>query len=308
MTNGPISLGQDPFDALLSEKARAVEDALDKLLPRPDGAEARLIEAMRYAALGSGKRIRAFLVLAAAEVFHVSSAAALRVAAAIECLHTYALVHDDLPAIDDDDIRRGKPALHLAFDEATAILAGDALLAFAFELISAPETHADGFVRSELVLELARASGPRGLAGGQMIDVTAEPDDLNIGQFMRLQRLKVGTIFAFCCEAGAIMARASNYHRHALQAFAHDMAMAYQMSDDLLAVTRVAANDASQPNMRAAREGLSGRTTFLGLMGADRARDQAQLLSRQAIQHLDIFDNRADPLRAAARFAIDRRI
>jgi farnesyl diphosphate synthase len=295
----------ESFEGRLAERGREVEQALDVLLPKPDGAEARLIEAMRYAALGRGKRFRAFLVLASADIFNVNADTALRVAAAVECLHTYALVHDDLPAIDDDDIRRGKPATHLAFDEATAILAGDALLAFAFEILASPETHGDGFLRADLLLEFARAAGPRGLAGGQMIDVTAEPNDLNLGQFLRLQRLKVGSVFAACCEAGAILTRAPQAQRQALHYYAHDLALAYQMSDDLLAVTRAPANDA-EPAMRAAREGLAGRTTFLALMGEERARDQARHLSEQAIKHLDLFDQRADGLRAAARFAVSR--
>lgn len=223
-----------PIEGALGKAAAAVNAVLDRLLPPAIGPEHRLAEAMRYAALGGGKRIRPFLVLSSAGLFDVAEASALRVAAAIEMLHCYSLVHDDLPAMDDSDLRRGRATLHREFDEATAILAGDALLTLAFEVLADPETHGDPQVRAQLVLSLARAAGPAGMVGGQMLDLEAEDLDLDIGAVTRLQRLKTGEIIAFSCEAGAILARASDAARQALHAYAHDLGLAFQIIDDLL--------------------------------------------------------------------------
>lgn len=280
-----------------------VERALDRLLPKPVDTEARLFEAMRYAALGGGKRLRPFLVMSSAKLFGVAETCALRVAAAIECVHCYSLVHDDLPAMDDDDTRRGKPTVHKAFDEATAILVGDALLTFAFELASDPATHADPMVRSTLVQALARAAGGHGMVGGQMLDMLADHETFDIGTVTRLQRLKTGALFAFSCEAGAILGRADDSRRQALRAYAHDMGLAFQIADDLLDVE----GRAEDIGKRVGKDQAQGKATFVSILGVDRAREQARLLADQAIAHLAVFEQRADPLRSVARFVVDRR-
>src|SRR5690349_4953363 len=204
------------FGEALSEAAELTDAVLDRLLKVPAGPEARVFEAMRYSALAPGKRLRPFLVLASAQLFAVSRRSALQVGAAIELVHAYSLVHDDLPAMDDSDLRRGRPTCHKQFDEATAVLAGDALLTYAFEVLADPDTHGDPAVRCELVSALAQAAGGHGMVGGQMIDLLAENESLNIGAITRLQRLKTGALIAFACEAGAILGKAAAEPRMAL--------------------------------------------------------------------------------------------
>ncbi len=281
----------------------AVEALLDGLLPRADGPEARVFEAMRYAALAGGKRFRPFLVCESARLFGVHSGSALRVAAAVECVHTYSLVHDDLPCMDDDDLRRGQPTVHRKFDEATAVLAGDALLTIAFEILTDDETHELGEIRVELVRRLAEAAGARGMVGGQMIDLASEGQALDMGAITRLQRLKTGALIAYSCEAGAVLGRAPEEHHHALHAYAHDMGLAYQIADDLLDVE----GDVHVVGKATGKDAEAGKATFVSILGVERARDQARILSEQAIQHLDLFDEKADLLREAARFVINRR-
>ncbi len=218
----------------LAEAAAFVERTLDTLLPQVDGPEARVLEAMRYAALGGGKRLRGFLVLQTGRLFSVDRRALGRVAAAVECVHAYSLVHDDLPAMDDDDMRRGKPSTHKAFDEATAILAGDALLTFAFGLISSPEAHGDPFVRCELVTRLAQAAGHAGMVGGQMMDIAFEGQTPPLPEITRLQRMKTAALIMFSCEAGAILGKASAPLRTALATYGQELGLAFQITDDLL--------------------------------------------------------------------------
>jgi farnesyl diphosphate synthase len=280
-----------------------VEAALEALLPQPEGAEARLADAMRYATLGGGKRLRAFLVMESAALFAVSETCAARVAASIEMLHAYSLVHDDLPAMDDSDLRRGRPTCHKEFDEATAVLAGDGLLTAAFEVLAHPDTHADPAVRCELVAALAAAAGPAGMVGGQMIDLIAERRKLDIGAITRLQRMKTGALIAFSCEAGAILAKAPAEPRTALRGYAHDLGLAFQIADDLLDVEGSAAETGKPVGTDAA----AGKATFVSILGVERARAQAELLVRQAVAHLDLFGGRAELLREAARFVISRR-
>ena len=227
------TMGEDLPQAM-ARVARTVETALDNLLPEVEGAEARLVEAMRYATLGGGKRMRAFLVMESAGLFAVAETCAARVAAAVEMLHAYSLVHDDLPAMDDDDLRRGKPSTHKAFDEATAILAGDALQTRAFEVLAEPDTHSDPQARCELVQALASASGARGMAGGQMIDMLAEGQTLDGPAITRLQALKTGRLIQFSAEAGAMLGRAPFPQRHLLAAYGRDLGAAFQIADDLL--------------------------------------------------------------------------
>jgi farnesyl diphosphate synthase len=291
-----------PIEPALNEAAHFMEDALGEFLPEPIGPQARLIEAMRYATLGGGKRVRAFLVLQSGRQFGVDRRALSRVAAAVECVHGYSLAHDDLPAMDDDDTRRGKPATHKKFDEATAILAGDALLTHAFALIATPETHADPYVRSELVARLAHAAGWNGMVGGQMIDIEAD-DVSDIGHITRLQRLKTGALIAFACEAGAIMGKASPPLLRALTNYAQDLGLAFQIVDDLLDVE----GDPAVMGKAARKDEKAGKATFVTVLGPERARAQAELLAKQAAQHLEVFDEKADLLRGLADYVVSRR-
>ncbi len=280
----------------------AIDQRFDKLLPIPADPRRRLVEAMRYAAMGGGKRMRPLLVVASCDLFHVDKERALRTAIATECVHVYSLVHDDLPCMDDDDTRRGKPTLHKAFDEATAVLAGDALQALAFEVLADEATHEDPYVRSELVLELARASGPSGMAGGQMMDLVAEGEPFDLPTTTRLQQLKTGALIGFAIEAGAIMGKASADNRVKLRGYARDLGLAFQIADDLLD----AEGDSRRTGKAVRKDAGAGKATFVSLLGIERARKQAEMLIDQAIGHLHGFGHSADLLRAIARFAIER--
>ena len=272
------------------------------LLAVPADPRARLYEAMRHAAIGGGKRMRPLLVSAACSLFHVDRQRALRVGLAVECIHVYSLIHDDLPSMDDDDLRRGKPTLHKAFDEATAILAGDSLHALAFEVLADDATHEDPFVRAELVAELARASGPSGMAGGQMMDLAAEQLTLDIAAITRLQQLKTGALIGFCLEAGGIMGRLPAEGRRPLRGYARDVGLAFQITDDILDVE----GEEAKTGKRVGKDQAAGKETFVSLLGVERARQQAELLVGQAVQHLHGFGAEADLLRAIARFAVER--
>lgn len=282
--------------------AADIDRAFDLLLPVPDDGRARLFEAMRHAAIGGGKRMRPLLVLGSAALFNVSRDAALRVGTAIECIHVYSLVHDDLPCMDDDDMRRGKPTVHKAFDEATAVLAGDALHALAFEILADDATHGDPFVRSELMLELAKASGPTGMAGGQMMDLAAGDSEFDLQAVTRLQQLKTGALIGFCLEAGAILGRVPPEGRGAVRGYARDLGLAFQIADDLLD----AEGDEAVAGKALQKDAAAGKATFLSLLGIDRARTQASVLVDQAIAHLAAFGAEADLLRAIARYTIER--
>ena len=284
--------------------AMTLTDALiERLLVVPPGLEARVYEAMRYSALAPGKRMRPLLVLAGARLFGVAQNSALQVAAAVEMVHAYSLIHDDLPAMDNSDLRRGRPTCHKAFDEATAVLAGDGLLTMAFEVLAHPDTHGDPAVRCELVSALATAAGAAGMVGGQMIDLIAERQPLDIGAITRLQRMKTGALIAFACEAGAILGKAGSELRIALRGYAHDLGLAFQIADDLLDVEGSAAETGKPVGADAA----AGKATFVSILGVERARAQAGLLVDQAVAHLDLFEERAELLRQVARFAANRR-
>jgi len=292
------------FPEALAEAAALTDRLLGKLLLVPSGPEARVFEAMRYSALAPGKRLRPFLVLASAQLFSVQQRSALQAAAAVELIHAYSLVHDDLPAMDNSDLRRGRPTCHKQFDEATAVLAGDALLTFAFEVLAQEDTHGDPAVRCELVSSLAVAAGGNGMVGGQMFDLLAEKDPtLGLVAITRLQRLKTGALIAFSCEAGAILGKAAPEMRRALRGYAHDLGLAFQIADDLLDVEGSAA-DIGKP---VGSDAAAGKATFVSILGVERARAQAELLVRQAVAHLDLFEKKADLLRQAAQFVIDRR-
>ena len=283
--------------------ATELTDALiERLLAVPTGLEARVYEAMRYSALAPGKRLRPLLVLASARLFGVARRSALQVAAAIEMVHAYSLIHDDLPAMDNSDLRRGRPTCHKRFDEATAVLAGDGLLTMAFEVLAHPDSHGDPAVRVELVAALASAAGAKGMVGGQMIDLIAERQVLDIGAITRLQRMKTGALIAFACEAGAILAKAASEPRIALRGYAHDLGLAFQIADDLLDVEGSAAETGKPVGADAA----AGKATFVSILGIERARAQAGLLVDQAVAHLDLFEQRADLLQQVARFVINR--
>jgi farnesyl diphosphate synthase len=286
----------------MAQVARDIDRAFDLLLAIPDDPRRRLYEAMRYAAIGGGKRLRPLLVCAACELYAVDRPAALRVATAIECIHVYSLVHDDLPAMDDDDVRRGKPTVHRAFDEAAAVLAGDALHALAFEVLADPATHADPFVRAELCLELARASGPSGMAGGQMMDLAASHQPMDLATVTRLQQLKTGALFGFCLEAGAIMGRVPPEGRTHLRGYARNVGLAFQIVDDLIDVEGCA--DAA--GKAVGKDAAAGKATFVSHLGVERAREQARLLVAQAIEHLGDHGAEADLLRAIAGYIIER--
>ncbi len=293
------------FDVALAHAADATERTMDRLMPKGDTGEARLFEAMRYSSLGGGKRLRAFFVLAGATLFRVAPLSALRAASAIEFVHAYSLIHDDLPAMDDDDLRRGKPSCHRQFDEATAILAGDALQALSFEVLAHEDTHGDPSVRTHLVADLARASGAQGMVGGQMLDLLAETQasEMSIGAITRLQRLKTGALISFSCTAGAILGKAADPLRNALSAYAHDVGLAFQIVDDLLDVEGEASDIGKTPGKDAA----AGKATFVSILGVERARAQAGLLARQAAAHLEPFGPQADLLKQAANFVVSRR-
>ncbi len=297
-----------PFDnkALkdaLSATSQAVERMINPELSVPAGPEARVVEAMRYAFFSGGKRLRPFLVLASSELFGVDKKQALRVAAAVECVHCYSLVHDDLPPMDDDDLRRGKPTVHKAFDEATAILAGDALLTLAFDMLSDERAHPDPNVRLRLIQCLARASGHHGMVGGQMIDLSASSQKLDEAEIHRLQQMKTGALISFATEAGAILGHASSKAMSSLQGYARNLGLAFQIADDLLDVE----GDADEVGKATQKDASAGKATLVGIMGIDRARQQAEMLTEQAIEHLSEFDDKASLLRAVAHFAIFRR-
>lgn len=291
------------LSAAMADTAAAVERTLDRLLPQAGFAESRLFDAMRYSALGGGKRLRPFLVLNGAALFNVREQCALRAAAAVECIHCYSLIHDDLPAMDNSDLRRGKPTVHKQFDDATAILAGDALLTLAFEILGDADTHEDPKVRCQLTTELAKASGASGMVGGQMLDLIAETTPLDIGAITRLQRMKTGDLIAFSAVAGAILGKAPAQHYVALRNYAHDLGLAFQIIDDLLDYE----GSEAEVGKSVQRDAAAGKATFVTILGPERARAQAHLLSEQAIRHLNIFAGRAQNLEAVARFVVERR-
>ncbi len=271
------------------------------LAPRGDSRD-QLYAAMRHAAIGGGKRLRPLLTVAASQLFGIDRERALRVGAGIEAIHVYSLIHDDLPCMDDDDLRRGKPAVHKAYGEATAILAGDSLHALAFEVLADPATIEDPFVRSELALELARASGPSGMAGGQMMDLMAEGLSLDLPAITRLQQLKTGALIEYAIEAPCIMGKLPAEARTPYRGYARNIGLAFQIADDLIDHC----GDPGAAGKRIGKDAEAGKATFVSLLGPDRARQQAQLLVEQAVEHLEGHGEEADLLRAIARFAVER--
>ncbi len=292
--------------SLLSEALAAIaadiDAGFDALLPVPDDGRARLIEAMRHATIGGGKRLRPLLLVAVAGLYGVGRETALRAALAIEAVHAFSLVHDDLPCMDDDAMRHGKPSTHKAFGEATAVLAGDGLMALAFEMLSDPAHFADPFVRAELVHCLAVASGPSGMTGGQMMDIAGEGQELDLHAITRLQQLKTGALLAAAVEMGAILGRLPPEGRRPLRAYAHDIGLAFQISDDLL--DHEGEEEVAGKALR--KDAAAGKQTFVARLGPDRAREQARALVDQAIAHLAHHGHEADLLRALARYIVER--
>ncbi len=290
------------LDQALADVARDVDARFDDVLQVPGDAREKLYNAMRHAAIGGGKRLRPLLVRAAANLFNVDDRAALNVGTAIEAVHVYSLIHDDLPCMDDDDLRRGKPTVHIAFDEATAVLAGDSLQMIAFAMLADDVTHADPFVRNELILALARASGPDGMAGGQMMDLVAEGQTLDLPAITRLQQLKTGALIGVCLESGAILGRVPPEGRGPLRLYARDIGLAFQIVDDLIDVT----GDVAVAGKALGKDANAGKATFVSIMGVDRARGQAQQLVEQAVGHLAGYGKEADLLRAIAYYVLER--
>lgn len=295
------------FEKRLLEAADRVTVALDALLPRSPSKETQLLSAMRYASLAGGKRMRPFLTLEAGRLFDADEKALLRAAVAVECIHTYSLIHDDLPCMDNDDMRRGQPTVHKQWDEATAVLAGDGLLTFAFEVLADPDTHADPQMRCLLITGLARASGPQGMVAGQMIDMLGagggESIEADMASVTRMNRLKTGALISFAVDAGALIGAAREDQRQALARYATDIGLAFQMADDLLDI------EGSEDEMGKSveKDADAGKTNFVTLMGADGVRARMRLLAAQAKGHLAIFGPRAKLLAEAVDFVIDRR-
>lgn len=298
----------EQFRNRLSEHAEAVTRFLDKAIS-PDeirqgeiSRPAQLIAAMRYATLNGGKRLRPFVTIESAALFGVSEAAAMPTAAALECIHCYSLVHDDLPAMDDDDLRRGKPTVHRKWDEATAILAGDSLLTFAFDLVTAPCDGVDETVRCKLASHLARAAGPGGMAGGQMLDLQAEDGDPGMKEVLTLQSMKTGALIRFAAEAGAILGKASPGEQEILSRYGRLAGQAFQLADDILDVTATT----EQMGKKTGKDGEAGKGTLVSLLGLDEARRRLDGLVEEAVAILEPFGDRSNVLKATARFFAGR--
>ena len=286
-----------------SARVRVETDKFFANLLAPTGdSRDPLYEAMRHAAIGGGKRLRPLLTIAAARLFAIDPDRALRVGCAIEAIHVYSLIHDDLPCMDNADLRRGKPTVHKAFGEAEAVLAGDSLHALAFDVLAHPSTHDDPFVRCELVLELARAAGPNGMAGGQMMDLAAEGQKLDLPAITRLQQLKTGALIEYAIEAACIMGKLPAEARTPYRGYARNVGLAFQIADDLIDHS----GDEAAAGKPTGRDAHAGQATFVSLLGEERARQQAGFLVNQAIEHLSGHGSEGDLLRAIARFAIER--
>ena len=312
--NGKNANNQSPFLARLDEVAADTEALLDRLLAAAPidgelGRPARLLEAMRYSSLGGGKRFRPFLVVECASLFEVPRERALMAGAALECVHCYSLVHDDLPAMDNDALRRGQPTAHKKFDEATAILAGDGLLTFAFDILSRPQTHPDAGVRVDLVCALARASGIGGMAGGQMLDLAAEgrfaksgPLRLSADEVRLLQAMKTGALLRFACQAGGILAAASPAQRKALDSYGSAVGQAFQIADDLLDLQ----GDTALVGKQTGKDAAAGKATMVSALGEAGARTRLRQLVAEAEQALAPFGPSAAVLIEGARFVAER--
>ena len=292
-----------PLKEALAQTAADVDEIFDRLLDVDSAPARRVVEAMRYSSLAQGKRLRPFLVLESGRLFDADETGLKRAGAALELVHCYSLVHDDLPAMDDDELRRGKPTCHIAFDEATAILAGDGLLTFAFEVLADADTHEDPQVRSDLVLELAKAAGKAGMVGGQMLDLIAETKTgQSLDEVLAIQNLKTGALFRFAMEAGAILGRAGDDHRAAMRGYADRIGLAFQIADDILDVE----GDAATVGKATGKDTAAGKATFVSHLGLDGAKRRARELVQSACEALSEYGDEAETLKEAARFVIAR--
>jgi farnesyl diphosphate synthase len=302
LTAGPAESAMASLNEAMKQAVRVTDAALERLLPQTGAHHGRVAEAMRYAIFAGGKRLRPFLTLKGASLFGVPESQAVRAAAAIEMLHTYSLVHDDLPCMDDDDLRRGRPTTHRQFDEATAVLAGDALLTLSFGVLADAETHPAGAVRAELVSRLASAGGAEGMIGGQMMDMLAPERDYDMDGVILLQRMKTGALFEFSCEAGPILAEAGARDRQNLRDYARDLGLAFQIADDLID----ALGSEEQAGKAVGKDQDQGKATLISLYGVERARSEARRLAEQAAGALSSYGPQADELRALPFFLLDR--
>jgi farnesyl diphosphate synthase len=301
----PVIVKVDPaFEQRLNEVADRITVALDQLIPAASGPEAKLMRAMRHGALSKGKRLRPFITIEVGRMFGAQEKSLLRGAASIECMHAYSLIHDDLPCMDDDDYRRGQPTVHKAFDEATAVLAGDALQALAFEIMASPETHRDALMRCKLIERLAFASGARGMVGGQMIDMDPVRDNEEPLQILtRMQRLKTGALISLAGEIGALLGGALENERQAIAGYTNDLGLAFQIVDDLLDVE----GDPSILGKATGKDLDHGKMNFVSLLGVEGAHDRVRYLAAQAKQHLAPFGARASSLLHTVDFVLNRR-
>ncbi len=291
-----IKTESDFLSAEVARSARLVEMAFDHLLPECEisTGKDRIVEAMRYSLLSGGKRLRPFLTICSSKLFGVQDEVAVLVAAAIEMIHTYSIIHDDLPALDDDDMRRDQPSCHVMYDEATAILAGDALLSLAFETLSSDKLEISPHTKIELVSLLATISGYKGMVTGQMMDLIAKNVELNYEEVIRMQRMKTAELFAACCEAGAILGRGSTKTREYLRRYALELGLVFQITDDILDVTEDNRKDSSR------------KKTLIDFIGVDRAAEHAKMIANQGLMYLDIFDDGAELLRELMYFILNR--
>ncbi|MEM9738395.1 MAG: polyprenyl synthetase family protein [Pseudomonadota bacterium] len=290
------------FERRLKEVADKLTVALDQLIPPAGGPEADLMRAMRHAALANGKRMRPFYVLETGRMFRAPEKSLLRTAAALECVHTYSLVHDDLPCMDDDTLRRGQPTVHVAFDEATAVLAGDALLTLAFRILADEDTHDDPQIRIDLITKLSDAAGAVGMVGGQMIDMLGAEMSRDLHTITRMQRLKTGALISYSTDSAALIGKATQQERQALAGFSHDLGLAYQIADDILDAT----GQESMTGKAVRKDAKAGKANFVTLLGLEGAKERVRLLAAQSKDHLAIFHNRADILLQSVDFVLGR--
>lgn len=291
-----------PVKEALTGFAATMTATLESLLPQADGPESKLFDAMRYSALGTGKFLRPYIVRTSAQMFGVPEQHYLRAGAAVEMVHTYSLIHDDLPAMDDDDMRRGRPSCHIAFDEATAILAGDALLTLSFEVLAGNDTHPDPQVRSDLVMALAARSGGAGMVGGQMIDLESEHEAVDAALIARLETMKTGALISYSSAAGAILGQAGSDAINTLETFGFELGLAFQITDDLLDVE----GDEDDVGKKVGKDAEAGKATFVSALGVDGARNEARRVTDRALSRLDTFGAQADELRSVAEFVLAR--
>ena len=290
------------FVTRLASAGARVEAMLDARLPQPSGHQAAVEDAMRYSALAGGKRLRPFLVIEAARLFGEAGEGPVLAGAALECVHAYSLVHDDLPCMDDDDLRRGKPTVHRVWDEAMAVLAGDALLTVAFELMADADVHPDPALRLALMADMARAGGTRGMIGGQVVDITVADDERDAELITSLQDMKTGALIRFAATAGARLGGASESERNALEAYARDLGLVFQITDDILDVE----GDADTVGKAVGKDKGLGKATFVSALGLGAAKQHAEALSERALGHLATFGAGADTLRACVDFVLKR--